>query len=124
MATTYVVDRKSQVAGVVRDVIEIGEDYAYGRDSSVMGVDINEAKIVVVNTDLELEQGDTFPDEYGDDISDQFRKVNKDIQIDEMNTTIGTLLLESANDKATIASLEETVGTLLLELAALKGGAE
>lgn len=42
----------------------------------------------------------------------------------ELNLTIGNLILESANDKATIASLEETVGTLLFEVAALKGGAE
>lgn len=41
----------------------------------------------------------------------------------ELNTTMGTLLLESANDKATIASLEDTVGSLLLEVASLKGGA-
>lgn len=44
-------------------------------------------------------------------------------EVDELNTTIGTLLMESANDKATIASLEDTVGTLLFEVAALKGGA-
>lgn len=44
-------------------------------------------------------------------------------EVDELNTTMGTLLLESANDKATIASLEDTVGSLLLEVAALKGGA-
>lgn len=42
----------------------------------------------------------------------------------ELNLTIGNLVLESANDKATIASLESTVGSLLLEVAALKGGAE
>jgi len=41
----------------------------------------------------------------------------------ELNKTIGNLILESANDKATIASLEDTVGSLLLEVAALKGGA-
>lgn len=41
----------------------------------------------------------------------------------ELNLTIGNLILESANDKATIASLEETMGNLLLELASLKGGA-
>ncbi|WFB60589.1 hypothetical protein [Paenibacillus sp. BR1-192] len=45
-------------------------------------------------------------------------------EVDELNSTIGTLLMESANDKATIASLEDTVGTLLFEVAALKGGAE
>lgn len=45
-------------------------------------------------------------------------------EVDELNSTIGTLLMESANDKATISSLEETVGTLLFEVAALKGGAE
>lgn len=42
----------------------------------------------------------------------------------DLNLTLGNLILESANDKATIASLEETVGTLLFEVAALKGGAE
>jgi len=45
-------------------------------------------------------------------------------EVDELNVTMGTLLMESANDKATISSLEETVGTLLFEVAALKGGAE
>ncbi|CAM3992482.1 hypothetical protein PALA111701_31950 [Paenibacillus lactis] len=44
-------------------------------------------------------------------------------EVDELNTTMGTLLLENANDKATIASLEDTVGSLLLEVASLKGGA-
>ncbi|MFB6473363.1 hypothetical protein ACFCW7_11065 [Paenibacillus glucanolyticus] len=44
-------------------------------------------------------------------------------EVDELNTTIGTLLLESAIDKATIASMEETMGTLLMEVATLKGGA-
>ena len=42
----------------------------------------------------------------------------------DLNLTIGNLILESTNDKATIASPEETVGTLLFEVAALKGGAE
>lgn len=42
---------------------------------------------------------------------------------EELNLTIGNLVLESANDKATISSLEETMGTLLFEVAALKGGA-
>lgn len=36
--------------------------------------------------------------------------------------TLGTLLIESAADKATIAALEDTVGVLLFEVAALKGG--
>jgi len=44
-------------------------------------------------------------------------------QVTELNQTVGNLILESANDKATIASLEDTVGSLLLEVAALKGGA-
>lgn len=44
-------------------------------------------------------------------------------QVNELNTTMGNLILESANDKATIASLEDTVGSLLLEVATLKGGA-
>lgn len=38
--------------------------------------------------------------------------------------TLGNLILENANDKATIAFLENTVETLLFEVAALKGGAE
>jgi hypothetical protein len=41
---------------------------------------------------------------------------------DDLKETLGTLLLESANDKATIAGLEETVGTLMLEIATMKGG--
>lgn len=45
-------------------------------------------------------------------------------EVDELNSTIGVLLMESANDKATIAFLENTVETLLFEVAALKGGAE
>ncbi|MUG68631.1 hypothetical protein GNP94_21915 [Paenibacillus campinasensis] len=45
-------------------------------------------------------------------------------EVDDLNQTIGTLLIESANDKATISSLENAVGSLLLEIAALKGGAE
>lgn len=45
-------------------------------------------------------------------------------EVDELNATLGTLLMESATDKATISSLEDTVGTLLFEVAALKGGAE
>ncbi|WP_144869664.1 hypothetical protein [Paenibacillus sp. FSL M8-0142] len=44
-------------------------------------------------------------------------------QVTELNQTVGNLILESANDKATIASLEDTVGSLLLEVASLKGGA-
>ena len=44
-------------------------------------------------------------------------------QLTEMNSTIGNLLLENANDKATISSLEDTLGSLLFEVATLKGGA-
>ncbi|MEC0306832.1 hypothetical protein P4H67_08695 [Paenibacillus lautus] len=122
MATAYVIDRKSRVAGVIRDVAEIGSDNVHGKDSSVMGIDMNEAKVIAIDTFLDLKIGDTFPDEY-EDISDQFRKISKDDQIDGMNTTIGTLLLENANDKAMITFLEDTVGTLLFEIAELKGGA-
>jgi hypothetical protein len=39
-----------------------------------------------------------------------------------VTNTLGTLLLESAKDKATIANLEDTLGTVMLELANLKGG--
>ncbi|MFE0557094.1 MULTISPECIES: hypothetical protein [unclassified Paenibacillus] len=122
MATTYVIDRKSRVAGVVREVVEIGPNYARGKDASVTSVDMNEASFVTIGTFLDLKIGDTFPDEYKD-ISEQFRKISKDDQIDEMNTTIGTLLLEKANHKAMITTLEDTVGTLLFEIAELKGGA-
>lgn len=122
MATTYVVDSKSRVAGVVGDVFEIGPNYARGKEASVMGVDMNEASFITIGTFLDLKIGDTFPDEY-EDISDQFKKTSKDDQIDGMNTTIRTLLLENANDKAMITSLEDTVGTLLFEIAELKGGA-
>lgn len=45
-------------------------------------------------------------------------------EVDELNTNIGTLILESAIDKATITSLKEIVGKLLLEVADLKGGSE
>lgn len=41
----------------------------------------------------------------------------------DLNLTLGNLILESANDKATISSLNDTLGNLLLEVAALKGGA-
>ncbi|MFB4332697.1 hypothetical protein [Paenibacillus sp. CR_12] len=121
MATAYVINRKSQVVGVIRDVAEIGSDNVHGKDSSVMGIDMNEAKVIAIDTFLDLKIGDTFPDEY-EDISEQFRKLRKDDQIDEMNATIGTLLLENASDKAMITSLEDTIGTLLFEITELKGG--
>jgi hypothetical protein len=123
MTTTYVVDRKSRVAGVVRDVVEIGPDYALGKDSSVMGVDMNEAKFVTIGTFLDLKIGDPFPEAY-EDISDSFRQISTKEQIDDMHTMIGALVLESAQDKAIISSLEGTVAALLFEVAALKGGAE
>ncbi|MFD3258215.1 hypothetical protein ACE3MQ_06370 [Paenibacillus lentus] len=41
-----------------------------------------------------------------------------------IESDLGSLLLESAADKATIATLEDTLGNLLLEVAALKGGDE
>lgn len=65
---------------------------------------------------INLESGDLYYDYIAVETVDQ--------KIADLNQTIGTLLLESANDKATIASLEETVGTLLFEVAALKGGSE
>lgn len=40
----------------------------------------------------------------------------------DLTETLGILLLESANDKATISNLEDTLGTVMLELANLKGG--
>jgi len=63
-----------------------------------------------------------YPDPDDPEAPPMFRKPLTQ-EVDELNTTIGTILLESANDKATIASLEDTVGSLLLEVAALKGGA-
>lgn len=73
---------------------------------------------------LMLNKGDNtlYYDYYAPDTID--RKVSELQQENaELNLTLGNLILESANDKATIASLEETVGTLLFEVAALKGGA-
>lgn len=71
---------------------------------------------------VDLEENELHYDYYAPEtfetkVSD-LRQVNT-----ELNLTIGNLILESANDKATISSLEETVGTLLFEVAALKGGA-
>jgi len=43
---------------------------------------------------------------------------------DQLGVDLGALLLESAQDKATILQLEDTVGNLLYEVATLKGGAE
>lgn len=40
-----------------------------------------------------------------------------------LNEELGSLLMQSAVDKATIVGLEETVGNLLFEVTALKGGA-
>lgn len=43
-------------------------------------------------------------------------------QIQQLQSDLGNVLLESANDKQKITSLEATVGDLLLEMAALKTG--
>jgi len=43
-------------------------------------------------------------------------------QTDQMADFIGALLLESAQDKATIQETQDMVGSLLLEVAILKGG--
>ena len=44
-------------------------------------------------------------------------------QLQQLQSDLGNVLLESANDKAKISNLEATVGNLLLEVATLKGGA-
>lgn len=43
-------------------------------------------------------------------------------EVDLLKQDIGTLLLESANDKAKIAELENLTGDLILEIANLKAG--
>ncbi|MEK4977217.1 hypothetical protein [Bacillus sp. FSL K6-6540] len=63
-----------------------------------------------------------FADEYPEPSPDPEPTLSE--QVAELNLTVGNIILESANDKATIASLEDTVGTLLFEVAALKGGVE
>lgn len=71
---------------------------------------------------INLETEELFYDYYRvDTIQDRISELSQANV--ELNLTIGNLVLESANDKATISSLEETVGTLLFEVAALKGGA-
>ncbi|OMF77511.1 hypothetical protein [Paenibacillus glucanolyticus] len=122
MATAYIINQESRVVVVIPDVEKIEGNTVCGKNASASGIDLNQTKIIVIETPLDIKRGDIFPDEY-EDISDQFRKISKDDQIDEMNTTIGTLLLENSNDKAMITSLEDTLGTLLFEIAELKGGA-
>ncbi|MFE9279340.1 hypothetical protein ACPC37_34830 [Streptomyces griseoincarnatus] len=91
----------------------------YGKYSSE---DFISARDYRINPDsLELEFSYTDPND--PETPPVYRKPLTE-EVDELNTTIGTLLMESANDKATISSLEETVGTLLFEVAALKGGVE
>ena len=83
------------------------------------------ANCTSVRMNLETETPEFSYPEPGEDPQDPpvFRKPLTE-EVEELNTTLGTLLLESANDKATIASLEDTMGTLLFEVAALKGGVE
>jgi hypothetical protein len=53
---------------------------------------------------------------------EEYSKLPPPEPVQSTEEMLGTLLLESANDKATITTLEETVGTLMLEVASLKGG--
>lgn len=122
MATAYIINQESRVVVVIPDVEKIEGNTVCGKNASASGIDLNQTKIIVIETPLDITRGDTLPDEY-EDISEQFRKISKDDQIDEMNITIGTLLIENANDKAMITSLEDNVGALLFEIAEFKGGA-
>lgn len=122
MATAYIINQESRVVVVIPDVEKIEGNTVCGKNASASGIDLNQTKIIVIETPLDITRGDTLPDEY-EDISEQFRKISKDDQIDEMNITIGTLLIENANGKAMITSLEDNVGALLFEIAEFKGGA-
>ncbi|SEK74287.1 hypothetical protein SAMN04488688_102144 [Paenibacillus sp. cl141a] len=111
MATAYIINQESRVVVVIPDVEKIEGNTVCGKNASASGIDLNQTKIIVIETSLDIKRGDTFPDEY-EDISEQFRKLSKDDQIDEMNTTIGALLLENANHRAMLTSLEDNVGGL------------
>ena len=65
---------------------------------------------------VDLEKNELYYDYYAPETIET--KVSDLQQVNaELNETIGTMLLESANDKATIDSLEDTMGTLLFEVA-------
>ncbi|MGE8080522.1 hypothetical protein [Peribacillus loiseleuriae] len=50
------------------------------------------------------------------------RELTVEEQLQQAQSDLGTLLLESANDKARIAELEVTQGEMLMEIAMLKMG--
>lgn len=123
----YVIyDKVSDKSGQVREVIFIPTADDYKRE----GVSIDKPMIQPENVPgmvsrlmVNLETDDLYYDYYTPETIET--KVSGLQQENtELNQTIGNLILESANDKATIASLENTVGSLLLEVAAMKGGAE
>lgn len=78
---------------------------------------------MVADLKINLEDGTFFYDYHAIDTLES-RVSTLQQENAELNQTIGNLILESANDKATISNLNDTVGNLLLEVAALKGGAE
>ncbi|PAD73922.1 hypothetical protein [Paenibacillus campinasensis] len=76
---------------------------------------------MVADLKINLEEGTFFYDYHAiDTLESRVSALQQENA--ELNQTIGNLILESANDKATISSLEDTVGSLLLEVATLKGG--
>lgn len=123
----YVIyEKASDKSGQVLEVIFIPTAEDYTRE----GVSIDKPMISPENIPgmesrlmINLETNDLYYDYYAPETIETkvsgLQQENADL-----NLTIGNLILESANDKATIASLEETMGTLLMEVAALKGGAE
>lgn len=56
---------------------------------------------------------------------EELKKENESLKEEgnRLNEELGNLLIQNAQDKATIMGLEETMGNLLLEVASLKGGA-
>ncbi|EFU38670.1 hypothetical protein PVOR_29109 [Paenibacillus vortex V453] len=72
---------------------------------------------------VDLEKNELYYDYYTPETIET--KVSDLQQVNvELNTTMGTLLMESANGNATITSLEDTIGTLFFEVAALEGVTE
>jgi hypothetical protein len=51
------------------------------------------------------------------------KEIKEPTEVELLQQDMGTLLLESANDKARISELETLTGDLILEIATLKGGA-
>ncbi|MGE7827847.1 hypothetical protein [Paenibacillus sp. NPDC093718] len=122
----YVIyQRISDKTGQVQEVIFIPTP----ADNNREGIEIDAPMIypeiipnLIPRLMVDLEENELYYDYYAPETFET--KVSDLQQVNtELNLIIGNLILESANDKATISSLEETVGTLLFEVAALKGGA-